>query len=132
MNLDLNLLKEGLSNSIFIKDTVEQISKERTAICNSCEHHSRNAKKKGFAILRLDAFCTDCGCNIHLATRALAKGCPLGGEHSNFPKEQPKWLPLTDDLQLSEQLLEVPGYKEEITEYKIKLAQNKINDNGSD
>ena len=85
MKIDIKGILEGAKNSIFIKDEVEAIAKERISICRRCDFNSEVAKEKGENILRGDEHCLKCGCNLHLKTRALSAQCPL---------DPPKWTAL--------------------------------------
>ncbi len=134
--VDLIKLMEGIQNSVFIKEQVEQVAEERIQHCNSCEHYSPNLKNKGLKILHPYKYCDICKCNMYLKTRSLAAQCPIGESHRKnkdgtlkFPGT-PKWTAITTDAKLSEHLLEV-GMKEEIIDYKTKLQKNQIDEHGS-
>lgn len=134
MQLDIIGLIQGLNNSVFVKEQVEKVSAYRLSICNTCEHYSPNAKQEDKTLtqkIRRDKFCLDCDCNMHLKSRSLSAKCPLGTERSKFPLEQAKWHSYTTDDKIAEKILETPGLKEEIIDYKIKLSQNKIDEHGS-
>jgi len=127
MKIEFGKLLEGIGNAVFIKDSVEKIAAERIAICNECPHYSPNVLKAGGGpFMRKDNFCTDCGCNMYLKTRAMSAFCPLGGIGSHFPDEVSKWPALTTDGEAAEKILETPELKKDIDAYKIKLMQNKI------
>ena len=128
MKIDFKGIIEGIGNAVFIKKEVENIANKRAAICNTCEHYSPNVKRRGGVFDRKDKFCTDCGCNIYLKTRALSASCPLGSTDSNFPNETPKWTSVIDNTELSDKLLETEELNKDIVAYKIKLSQNKIDE----
>lgn len=132
MKIEFGKLMEGIKNSVFVKEEIEKIANERIAICNTCEHYSPNVIKAGGGpFVRKDAFCTDCGCNMYLKTRAMSAFCPLGSGVSHFPNEQSKWPAITMDSIAADQLLETPELKKELDAYKINLMQNKIEEYGS-
>jgi len=129
MNIDFKGILEGLSNSVFVKESVEKVAAERIAICKQCPHYSVNVVAAGGGpFIRKDSFCTDCGCNMYLKTRALSASCPLGSTSSHFPNETSKWSAITTDGEAAEKILETPELKKELDAYKIKLSQNKINE----
>lgn len=132
MKVDLQKLKEGLSNSIFVKEQVEQVAKERIAICNTCDYYSPNMRKAGKSFIRLDKFCGLCGCNMYLKTRSLAAHCPIGDPDKSIYGGMSKWPAVIQDEKLAESLLEIPGIKEDIITYKIQLSQNKVDEHGND
>lgn len=122
MKIEWGKLLEGTINSIFIKEQVEAVAKERIEICKVCEHYSPNIPN--LKATRTDKFCVDCGCNMYLKTRALSAFCPLGSETSHFPLEKSRWSSVADD-KISEQLQDTKELKEQLTEYKLKLMHNK-------
>lgn len=125
MRIDFKGLLEGINNSIFVKEEIEKIAEERTKICKGCPHYSKNIP--GANVIRKDGFCEDCGCNIYLKSRSPSSHCPLGTPKSHFPDEVSKWQSLTDDA-TADQLLETPELQKVMTEYKIKLSENKVNE----
>ena len=74
--MKLNQIYEGWKNHLLPEERekafIEHVSQERLAICNECEHHSKNHKS-----LRLDAHCTNCGCTLSAKTKCLTCECPL-------------------------------------------------------
>mgnify|MGYP003352778275 CR=1 FL=1 len=129
MKIDFKKIVEGITNSIFVKEEVEKIAQYRESRCNRCEYMSKNVERLTSTKMgRKDKFCTDCGCNIHLATRSMAKGCPLGSETSKFPNEKPKWLPVTDSIEEALAVENTEEVKAHLDDYKIKLATGKINE----
>jgi hypothetical protein len=127
MKIEFGKLLEGIHNAVFVKDSVERIAAERIALCKECPHYSPNVLAAGGGpFVRKDAFCTDCGCNMYLKTRAMSAFCPLGGAGSHFPNEVSKWSAITTDGEAAEKILETPELKKDLDAYKIKLSQNKI------
>ena len=90
MHFDWKGIVEGAWNSVFVKDSIEELSKERTAICRECPHNSENVKKTGVTINRPDEYCTLCGCNLHMKTRALSQTCP---------DKPPRWLKVMEETE---------------------------------
>ena len=121
MKLEIGKLLEGIGNSIWVKEEVEKVAAERIAHCNICSHYSPNVTN--LKVTRKDKFCTDCGCNMYLKTRALSASCPLGGTGSHFPNEQPKWTAVADD-KISAQVELTPELKKDMDDYKRKLMNN--------
>lgn len=78
MGLNLKNILTGAYNSIFIKEEIETVAKEREKICDECEWNSETITKKlpKTILKRPDVHCTMCGCNIHLKTRVLSENCP--------------------------------------------------------
>ena len=125
-NVAFGLRRRGIKD---VKEEVEKIAQYRESRCNRCEHMSKNVERLTSTKMgRKDKFCTDCGCNIHLATRSMAKGCPLGSETSKFPNEKPKWLPVTDSIEEALAVENTEEVKAHLDDYKIQLATGKINE----
>jgi hypothetical protein len=132
MKVEFGKLLEGIKNAVFVKEEVEKVAAERIAICEKCEHYSPNVLAAGGGpFARKDAFCTDCGCNMYLKTRAMSAFCPLGSGVSHFPNEVSKWPALTMDGDAAEKILQTPELKKDLDEYKVKLYQNKIEEHGN-
>ena len=70
---------EGWRNKLIppakLKNLILQVSEERTAVCEKCEHHS--SVRKGYKTLRLDRHCIKCGCTISAKVSCLSCNCPL-------------------------------------------------------
>ena len=75
--LNFKQIYEGWRNKIVppaeLRDTIQQVSAERIAICNSCVFHSKNHDTP----LRPDDHCTNCGCNLDAKTKCLSCDCPI-------------------------------------------------------
>jgi len=121
MNIDIKGILEGIGNSIWIKEEVEKIAAERIAKCQVCPHYSPNIPN--LQVTRRDKFCTDCGCNMYLKSRALSAQCPLGLPGTHFPDEQSKWGPVADD-KVSAVVELTPELKADMDDYKRKLMNN--------
>lgn len=74
--MSLGQIIEGWKNHLLPQEKekafVKHVSNERLAICNECEHHSKNHKS-----IRIDAHCTECGCTLSAKTKCLTCECPL-------------------------------------------------------
>jgi hypothetical protein len=86
--INFGQIYEGWRNKLVppadMKNTIQQVSKERLSICDNCPFHSKNHKTP----LRPDAHCVDCGCNLEAKTACLSCSCP-----------QDKWMAVVDDEQ---------------------------------
>ena len=84
----ISKIYEGWKNSYFpktsLKGIIEDTSKERLNICNSCEHHSKNNKSS----IRPDAHCMKCGCTLLAKTKCLSCECPIEKWKAVVTKEQ--------------------------------------------
>jgi len=70
---------EGVTNSIFKREDVEQIAHERLRICQQCPSKLYNTS--GGCIVDRTAPCCDidkggCGCSLEYKTRSLSSSCP--------------------------------------------------------
>jgi hypothetical protein len=76
MSIKINQIIEGWRNKIIppkdLRETIEQVSKERLSICDTCVFHSKNHSTP----LRPDVHCTNCGCNLDAKSRCLSCSCP--------------------------------------------------------
>ncbi len=77
--MSLGQIYEGWKNHLLpeerMKDFINHVSEERTAICTQCEEHSYN--KPEYTTVRPDAHCTNCGCTLAAKTKCLSCECPL-------------------------------------------------------
>jgi hypothetical protein len=74
-----NKIIEGLANTIFKKDFVEDVSRYRYEICSKCKYKSEKCIVPGEC-------CSICGCNLKMKTRSLSSHCALDEKG-----EKPKW-----------------------------------------
>ena len=76
MTLNFSQIVEGWRNKLIppahLKELIEATAKQRTDVCEQCEHHSSKHKS-----VRPDAHCTNCGCTLSAKTRCLSCACPL-------------------------------------------------------
>ena len=75
---------EGISNSLFKKEHVEEIAQHRMQICKKCALY--DVQGKGCMVPGSQPCCDErkggCGCSLNLKTRSLSSACPLA---------KPKW-----------------------------------------
>ena len=72
---------EGIKNSVFKDEHVEQIAAERMAICTECP--DLDTKGDDCLVSGTQPCCGQCGCSLQLKLRSLSSGC--GNE------EAPRW-----------------------------------------
>lgn len=77
-------IMEGIKNSIFKREDVEDIALQRMAICKDCDLIDH--KGTGCMVSGTGPCCDinkgGCGCSLGFKTRSLSSSCPL---------ETPKW-----------------------------------------
>jgi hypothetical protein len=72
-----------------VKKEIEEIAKQRLEICKECFWNSDHQKKNNnYKTFRPDYHCTNCGCDLHLKTRALSSDCPLGKWKAELSQEE--------------------------------------------
>ena len=71
---------EGVTNSIFKKEDVEQIAQQRMQICEKCE--LLDMQGDGCMVGGTAPCCNEklggCGCSLTFKTRSLSSECPKG------------------------------------------------------
>lgn len=81
---------EGIANSIFKKEDVEEIAQHRMQICNECE--LLDVQGDGCMVPGTQPCCNEkkggCGCSLSLKTRALSSECPLGKWKAELTEEE--------------------------------------------
>lgn len=83
MKVNVKHIIEGIKNSVFVREEVEAIAKERMEICAVCPKNSANSDKeffdpgKYYSSKRPDVHCTMCACNLHAKVRSLHTSCPI-------------------------------------------------------
>jgi hypothetical protein len=93
MSLKENIIKiwkakgqilEGVTNSIFKKEDVEEIAEQRMAICADCPLYTN--EDKGCMVPGTTPCCDErqggCGCSLGFKLRSLSSSCP----HPDGPK----------------------------------------------
>jgi hypothetical protein len=72
-----NKILEGVRNSVFKVEHIEQIAEHRKAICDSCPFFKTKGEKNCVAP-GTHPCCPQCGCSLKFKTRSLASSCPEG------------------------------------------------------
>ncbi len=88
---------EGIKNSVFKKEQIEQVAAERKAVCDICP----DLDKEGSSCLvpGTQPCCGQCGCSLEFKLRSLSSSC--GNE------KEPRWhalLSQEEEDALNEQL----------------------------
>ncbi|HEY4062353.1 MAG TPA: hypothetical protein VGM30_10655 [Puia sp.] len=77
-----NQIIEGVKNSIFKKEDVEEIAKERGVICSSNKCASYDVTGVGCMVPGTQPCCSvltgGCGCSLKFKLRSLSSFCPKG------------------------------------------------------
>lgn len=85
-----NQILEGITNSIFKKEDVEQIADQRMSICRKCELYDK--KGSGCIVPGTQPCCNQdkggCGCSLSLKTRSLSSACPLNKWDAEMSQEE--------------------------------------------
>jgi hypothetical protein len=106
---------EGIKNSIFTSETVEQIATERLKECESCENI--DPEGDSCTVPGSAPCCRLCGCCLHLATRSLSYQCRAG-----------KWdyLPENDSQEITIALNYKSHLKALLEEGKVTIDEHNI------
>jgi hypothetical protein len=99
MSLKQNIIKiwkakgqilEGVTNSIFKKEDVEEIAEQRMSVCYVCQLYTLN--DKGCMVAGTTPCCDEkqggCGCSLKFKTRSLSSECPLGKWTAELTQEE--------------------------------------------
>ena len=81
---------EGITNSIFKKEDVEEIAEQRKAICHTCQLYTED---DGGCMVPGTTPCCDqrqggCGCSLGFKLRSLSSECPLGKWAAEITQEE--------------------------------------------
>ena len=72
-------IAEGIFNSIFKKEDVEELAKQRMEVCLACDLYT--TEDEGCMVVLSSPCCNfkkgGCGCSLGLKTRSLSSDCPL-------------------------------------------------------
>jgi hypothetical protein len=71
---DKGKIFEGIKNSVFKKEHIEEIASMRMEICESCPHMDTEGSK--CYIAGTQPCCGECGCKLSFKTRSLSSSCP--------------------------------------------------------
>lgn len=85
-------ISEGFLNSIFKKEHIEIIAKERFKVCQACEILDTQGDK--CFTPKTQPCCGECGCSLKFKTRSLSSECPLGKWKAWMTEEQEEKLAL--------------------------------------
>lgn len=70
------LILEGIKNSVFVSEAVEEIAEVRNKICKKCPFYDEEGIH--CMVPHTNPCCGSCGCSLHLKQRSLASGCDEG------------------------------------------------------
>jgi len=87
---NIGKIKEGITNTIFKKQTVEVIAKMRMDICNNCKLIDYEGSECFAA--NTQPCCSACGCSLKFKTRSLSSECPQGYWDALMTEEQEEKL----------------------------------------
>jgi hypothetical protein len=81
---------EGLKNSIFRREDVEDIASQRIQICEQCDTY--DSEGTGCLAPKTQPCCDQnkggCGCSLGLKTRSLSSSCPKGKWDAEVSQEE--------------------------------------------
>jgi hypothetical protein len=99
MSLKENIIKvwkakgqivEGITNSIFKREDIEEIAEQRMYICKGCSLYDEEGT--GCFVPKTQPCCNQdkggCGCSLSLKTRALSSECPMGYWKAELTEEE--------------------------------------------
>ena len=85
---------EGITNSIFKKEDVEEIAQQRMQICKDCTLY--DVQGEGCMVKGTQPCCDErkggCGCSLEFKTRSLSSDCPLGKWKAELTEEEENQL----------------------------------------
>ena len=85
-----NQILEGVANSIFKREDVEEIAKQRMNVCRRCSLY--DDKGTGCMVGGTEPCCDEtkggCGCSLNLKTRALSSSCPKGNWEAEVSQQE--------------------------------------------
>lgn len=81
---------EGITNSIFKREDVEEIADQRMSVCKSCTLY--DDKGTGCMVPGTNPCCNQdmggCGCSLKFKTRSLSSSCPLDKWKAELTQEE--------------------------------------------
>ena len=99
MSLKNNIIKiwkskgqiiEGITNSVFKREDVEEIAQQRMQICKGCALY--DVQGEGCMVPGTQPCCNQnqggCGCSLGFKTRSLSSDCPLGKWKAELTQEE--------------------------------------------
>lgn len=81
---------EGIKNSIFKKEDIEEVAALRNEICRTCPNF--DTKGDTCAVPGTQPCCTACGCCLKFKQRAMAAACPLDKWKAEMSAEEMRQL----------------------------------------
>lgn len=66
---------EGITNTIFKKEHIEEVYVARMEVCDGCEQQDTVGDK--CAAKGTQPCCTTCGCSLRFKLRSMSSSCPL-------------------------------------------------------
>lgn len=72
-----NKILEGVKNTVFKSEHVEEVFEHRKAICESCPFFQQRGDKNCIAP-GTHPCCPQCGCSLKFKLRSLSSSCPEG------------------------------------------------------
>lgn len=69
---------DGIRNSVFKKEHIEEVSEARLTICKSNVCGQYDTVGTSCAVKGTQPCCAACGCSMKLKSRSLASKCPKG------------------------------------------------------
>ena len=73
---DKGKIFEGIKNSVFKQEHIEEIASIRMDICNKCPYLDTEGSK--CYVAGTQPCCGECGCKLSFKIRSLASDCPKG------------------------------------------------------
>jgi hypothetical protein len=99
MSIKSNLIKiwkskgqivEGITNSIFKREDVEEIAEQRMSVCRKCSLYDEEGT--GCMVGGTQPCCNQdlggCGCSLKLKTRSLSSSCPKGHWQAELTQQE--------------------------------------------
>jgi hypothetical protein len=81
---------EGVTNSIFKREDVEEIAEQRMNVCRRCPLYDGNGS--GCMVPGTQPCCNEkkggCGCSLGLKTRSLSSSCPKGHWEAELTQQE--------------------------------------------
>lgn len=85
-----NQIVEGITNSIFKREDVEEIAEQRMSICRNCKLYDEEGT--GCMVSGTNPCCNQdmggCGCSLKFKTRSLSSACPLEKWKAELTQEE--------------------------------------------
>lgn len=83
---------EGITNSVFKKEDVEQIAEERMSVCRRCPSNLYDDQGTGCMVPGTAPCCNmtkgGCGCSLNFKTRSLSAYCEQGHWNAELTQQE--------------------------------------------